>query len=199
MTSRSGRPRVVGDRAQEILDAAADTLIEVGYDKFSFDLVAAQASVGKATLYRRWPTKAALAMAAVTNDRVCALETFPAASTGSLVDDFTALADSRSGAFGRIPTMLMAIAPALHRDEALTAAFQEEFLGPRQARIVGYLQAAQQRGEIGPNADLLMLASILPGLAITRVLATGLPPSAGELAAIVRGVLVPACAATRVV
>ena len=53
------RPRVEGDREQEILDAALEVLGEVGYDRLTMDAVAQRAKASKATLYRRWNSKAA--------------------------------------------------------------------------------------------------------------------------------------------
>ena len=48
------RPRVEGEREQEILDAALTLLDEVGYDRLTMDAVATAAKASKATLYRRW-------------------------------------------------------------------------------------------------------------------------------------------------
>jgi AcrR family transcriptional regulator len=57
---RPGRPR--SDRARrDICDAFRDILIEDGFDKVRMEHVAARAKVGKATIYRHWPTKQALA------------------------------------------------------------------------------------------------------------------------------------------
>ena len=47
-------------RDQDILDAALDVLVESGYDGMTVDMVAARAKAGKATLYRRWPSKGEL-------------------------------------------------------------------------------------------------------------------------------------------
>ena len=54
----STRPRVEGDREDEILDATLTLLFEVGYDRLTIDAVARRARASKATLYRRWDTKA---------------------------------------------------------------------------------------------------------------------------------------------
>ena len=47
------RPRVEGDREQEIFDAALEVLGEVGYDRLTMDAIAQRAKASKATLYRR--------------------------------------------------------------------------------------------------------------------------------------------------
>ncbi|HEV7622960.1 MAG TPA: helix-turn-helix domain-containing protein, partial [Amnibacterium sp.] len=52
-------------RDPEILTAAIDVLAEVGYERMTVDMVAARAKAGKATLYRRWPSKADLVIDAV--------------------------------------------------------------------------------------------------------------------------------------
>ena len=59
------RPRVEGDREQEILDAALEVLADVGYDRLTMDAVAQRAKASKATLYRRWNSKATLVVDAL--------------------------------------------------------------------------------------------------------------------------------------
>jgi AcrR family transcriptional regulator len=59
------RPRVEGDREQEILDAALEVLADSGYDRLTMDAVAHRAKASKATLYRRWNSKATLVVEAL--------------------------------------------------------------------------------------------------------------------------------------
>src|SRR4029077_15964572 len=59
------RPRVEGVREQEILDAALEVLGEFGYDRLTMDAVAQRAKASKATLYRRWNSKATLVVDAL--------------------------------------------------------------------------------------------------------------------------------------
>ncbi len=61
----AARPRVEGEREQEILEATLDVLADVGYDRLTMDAVASAARASKATLYRRWETKASLVLEAV--------------------------------------------------------------------------------------------------------------------------------------
>jgi len=61
---RRGRPRREG-ADEEILTIARDLLREKGYRDFTVDEVAARAGVAKTTVYRRWPSKAALAAAVI--------------------------------------------------------------------------------------------------------------------------------------
>jgi AcrR family transcriptional regulator len=77
---RTHRPRVEGQRKDEILDAAV-TLLMVGYDGLSLDAVAKKARASKATLYRRWESKAHLVLEALA--RVEASRHIVARDTGS--------------------------------------------------------------------------------------------------------------------
>src|SRR5215212_6647530 len=54
------RPRIEGEREAQILDAALELLREVGYDRLTMDAVASAAHASKASLYRRWGSKAQL-------------------------------------------------------------------------------------------------------------------------------------------
>src|SRR3978361_1917850 len=79
------RPRVEGERESQILDATLALLAKVGYDRLTMDAVAAEAKAGKATLYRRWPTKSSLVVDAVLQSKQ-ALQA-PEVDTGSLRED----------------------------------------------------------------------------------------------------------------
>src|SRR3954470_20086273 len=78
-------------RDPEILEAALDVLAECGYDGLTIDMVAARAKAGKATLYRRWPSKAALVIDAAVcmKQGMSRLEDLP--DTGTLRGDLVAL------------------------------------------------------------------------------------------------------------
>src|SRR5436190_9302367 len=80
------RPRVEGDREQEILDAALEVLGEVGYDRLTMDAVAQRAKASKATLYRRWNSKATLVVDALASQKT----TPPVPDTGDLRTDLLA-------------------------------------------------------------------------------------------------------------
>src|SRR5215510_11285478 len=86
MTPITERPRIEGDREQEILDATLQVLAESGYDRLTMDAVAAKAKASKATLYRRWTNKVSLVIEALQHDKGA-----PAVpDTGSLREDLRA-------------------------------------------------------------------------------------------------------------
>ena len=64
-TASKTRPRIEGDREAEILEATLELLASAGYDRLTMDAVAAAAKASKATLYRRWSTKAELVIDAI--------------------------------------------------------------------------------------------------------------------------------------
>src|SRR3712207_9240031 len=82
-SARGGRPRDPS-RDGVIRAAILRLLAEVGYGALTMDAVAAEAGVGKATIYRRWRTKQDLVADTITelNDR-----TVVPADTGSLEGD----------------------------------------------------------------------------------------------------------------
>lgn len=88
-TTTRGRPRGAG-MDEQLLRATQELLVEVGYDRLSMDAVAARCSAGRATIYRRWPNKAAL-----VTDAVTALHRpQPLPDTGTLRGDLLALAQA---------------------------------------------------------------------------------------------------------
>jgi hypothetical protein len=86
--------------------------------------------------------------------------------------------------------------PALHRDAELFREFQDRFLGPMSEQAVGTFRRAQQRGEIGPDADLERLAAILPAMAVHQAVVFGRDCDVTDITAIVDDVVLPACRAT---
>jgi len=191
------RPRVEGDREDQILDEVLQILIEVGYDKLSFDTVATRARASKATLYRRWPTKVDLVINALDRIALCPAGRADVLDTGTLMGDLEQLACSDPEWTKLLPGIVSAIVPALNRDGDLTTAFHQQFLMPRQRLMTQALQRAQRRGEIGRDADLDLLSGILPALTVYHTVLHGLGPDSDSVRRAITGVLLPACRATR--
>ena len=161
------RPRVTGDREREVLTAAFDVLREVGYDKLTVDTVAARARASKATLYRRWPTKAALVVEALA-----ALDGVPEPpDTGSLRGDLLALAErKRSGLMSPDGVDVMcSLSTALHRDGELRSAVLDGPLTDHHACVVAIFERARDRGEIADGVDLDLVSQIVPALMLFRM------------------------------
>ncbi len=167
-----GRPRSPeADRA--ILRAAVDLLADEGYGGVTMEGVAAKAGVGKATVYRRWPSKSALVVDAVT---ACKESGCPPADTGSARADLlrfvTAFRDHlRTSDAARVMPALLA---ELSRSPELAAAFREGFVQPRRARVLEAVRRGVERGEIRAEVDPELVADAVVALLLHRFLVTGM-------------------------
>ena len=143
--SKRGRPRSPETRTK-ILNAAYEILNEVGFMDLTIEGVAARASVGKPTIYRRWKTKAALAMDAfleVLNPELA----FP--DTGEAKEDFrqqmykiVKLMNSPKGG------VLASVIGCGQANEELIAAFRENWLIPRRKDAKLIFKRGVERGEL---------------------------------------------------
>jgi len=149
-TTPRQRPRVEGDREEQILEATVDVLADLGYDRVTMDAVATAAKASKATLYRRWSTKADLVVDAISRAKGCPVP--EDVDTGSLRGDLIRLSCDEGGFTDDLPMSVMAgLLTALHRDPDLQRAFQERFLAPRIALTNRVYERAVERGEIAPT------------------------------------------------
>jgi AcrR family transcriptional regulator len=185
------RPRVEGEREAEILDAAVDLLNQVGYDRLTMDAVAAQAKAGKATLYRRWSTKAALVVDAILRSK----ETLqaPETDTGSLRGDLIAMACGHGGLCDERTSHTMAgVITALHHDPDFAEEFRSRVVQPKLEVGRRVFERARARGEITADLDLDMLAPALAGIVLHRSFVLGLPVDEKTVARVVDEIILPA-------
>lgn len=184
------RPRVEGDREQEILGAALEILIEAGYDRLTMDAVATRAKASKATLYRKWESKAALVIDALISQKAPPVS---AEDTGSLRGDLLSAFCGTGGLTDQHQTaMLGSVVTAIGRDAEFAAAFREKFIGPKQAVALEIYQRARDRGELRDDVDLDILAAALPGIVLHRMFLLGDPPTPDLVARVVDQVILPA-------
>ena len=135
-----------------ILEAAWDELSEVGYPRLTMEGVAARAHTGKQVLYRRWPSRAELVVAAIREHTGSILDVVP--DTGSLRGDMLAVLhrmierqrEIGSDAFHGLMAELPALAPQLFT-----------ILGGAMREI---LRRAAARGEIGPGPVPARVATV---------------------------------------
>ncbi|MEU9419139.1 TetR/AcrR family transcriptional regulator [Streptomyces sp. NPDC051000] len=157
------------DRSRRaILDAALDLVGEVGYNRLTIEAIAARAGVGKQTIYRWWPSKAAVlldASLALAGEAEADVEWAGFPDTGDLardlkhvlratVDEFN---DEKYGAAAR------ALTAAGATDAELGARMTEELLEPRLALYEARLRTAREAGRIAPDADLRLTVELLVG------------------------------------
>ena len=183
------RPRIEGDREQEILDAALDVLADSGYDRLTMDSVAAAAKASKATLYRRWSTKQALVVDAVCSQKAST----PAPDTGSLRGDLVALYCGLGGFRDvRGLAVLAAVVTAMARDEEFAETYRRDFIAPKIAASRVVFDRAHQRGEIADGVDIALLAPALPGIVLHRVFLLGEEATPELIAQVIDQIIIPA-------
>lgn len=185
------RPRVEGEREAEILDAAVELLNQVGYDRLTMDAVAAEAKAGKATLYRRWSTKAALVVDAILRSK--ATLQAPETDTGSLRGDLMAMACGHGGLTDERTSRTMAgVITALHRDPDFAEEFRARVLQPKLEIARQVFERARSRGEITADLDLDLLSPALAGIVLHRSFVLGLPVDETTVARVVDQIILPA-------
>ncbi len=189
--SKPPNPARRSERAyQAILDATGDLVAAQGLAATSIDQIAARAGVGKQTIYRWWPNKAALVLD-YAQERA---RPVPEPDTGSLRGDLDRLAQdlvstlSNSPA-GRVCAELIGSAEA---DPDFARSFRETFVSGRRATVLAVLERWQERGEVRADVDLEVATDLLYGPIWYRRLVgqTPLTPAfakklAGEVAAAV--------------
>lgn len=185
------RPRVEGEREEQILDAAIALLARVGYDRTTMDAIAAEAKAGKATLYRRWSTKSSLVVDAILRSK----EAFqlPVVDTGSLREDLIAMACSHGGLSDDRSAQIMAgIITALHHDPDFASEFRTRVVQPKLEASRAVFDRARARGEITADLDLDLLAPALAGVILHRSFVLGLPADEKTVTRVVDEIILPA-------
>jgi AcrR family transcriptional regulator len=157
---RPGRPRSARADAA-ILEAAIDAFVERGWDAFTIEGVAARAGVSKSTIYRRYPCRVDLLLAAA---RRLAEERDPVPDTGALRSD---LVEMVTGHVRMVTTTrtgqaipLMVAATAQHPE--LTAPYRA-FLAERRAAWRAVIDRGIARGELRVDVDPELLVDLLVG------------------------------------
>jgi AcrR family transcriptional regulator len=162
-----GRPR--SEQAHSaILRSTLKLLGQNGFSELTIESVAAHAGVGKATVYRWWPNKAALIADAFASSTTRKLH-FP--DTGSVRTDMSQqmrqLIKIFSSRRGRI---VSAILGGGQSDRDLIAAFRDRFLWPRRREAYATLQRGILRGELRKDVDMDLLLDSLYGPIYMRFL-----------------------------
>jgi AcrR family transcriptional regulator len=175
-------------REAELLAVTLQLLQEHGYDRLTVDAVAAKARASKATVYRRWPSKAELVLAAfIEGIRQVAVPP----DTGTLRDDLLRLGELICQHGQQHAGTIRAVLVEVSRNPALNDVMQHQFIEQRKALIGHVLQQAVARGEIGNAAINDELWDLLPGYLIFRSIIPSRPPTRHTVEAVVDDVMIP--------
>ncbi|MHB1519599.1 MAG: TetR/AcrR family transcriptional regulator [Acidimicrobiales bacterium] len=190
-SATSGAQRRRGRVLEDAIHAAVlAELADMGYGRLTMEGVAERARTGKASLYRRWPSKEDLVLDTLGNVLPGAEV---ASDSGSVREDLVhllmGLAEVISGPPG---AALLAVLRELPAGHGLVAAVHEHVLEPRHRLFVEALQRGVARGEIDAQAVTPLIVEAGPALIVQHHLLHGeLPPREG-VEAIVDQLLLPA-------
>jgi AcrR family transcriptional regulator len=190
--NRLGRPLDLS-RDADILDAALDVLAEEGFDGMTIDMVAARAKAGKATLYRRWPSKTELVVDAVACMKNKDIDFDDLPNTGTLRGDLVAMIKPPTLRDAEKKLRVMSgLVSLLARNPELAEAARLAVVAPRAEINRRMLQRAIDRGEISADVDIATVASISPSMVTYRTIMLGKPVDREFLIGIIDKVILPA-------
>ena len=172
-----GRPRSAA-ADQAILDATLRMLGIHGVAGLTIEGVAAEAGVGKTTIYRRWPTKTELILAAISD----LVPRGDPPDTGTMAGDMAALAETQrkrlagSGLAGIVPRVLAESMsdPELHQH------FVERVVNPFRELLRLFIERGIERGELRPDLEVDPLVDLLHAMPVYNILMSRGDPAALE-------------------
>jgi len=172
-TPTADRGRRRSERShQAIITATRELLVERGYPDVTIEGIAARAGVGKQTIYRWWPSRAALVLEAYLSS---ADVVTPPAAGRTVRADVRALlgwliAVLREPTGGHVVAGLVA---DIQHDVDLAEGFHRDVVPARREAMVAALKRGRARGEIRVDADLELAVDALHGAVFYRLLLSG--------------------------
>jgi AcrR family transcriptional regulator len=138
-----------------ILDAAIDILAETGYDRMTMDMVATRAKTGKATIYRRWSSKARLVRDALVSMSSQSVELKKLPDTGTLKGDLLAILKPHSADRQQKKSQVIrGLGSFFSENQEMAEETLADIFEPLNKVNRFLMQRAQERGEVGPEADI---------------------------------------------
>jgi AcrR family transcriptional regulator len=187
VTESPSQPLRRGEHArQRVLSAALEVLAESGMPGFTIESVARRAGASKATLYRHWPSAAALLVDAMDAE----VRPLPAVATGDVRADMISLLTGVAAMLDRspFPELMAAFVDAAERDPAL-AGLQASLTERRREPLLRVVLEAAKQGAITTDVDPELVVDLLAGPFFYRRLVAHRPIHADMPTAIVDCVL----------
>jgi AcrR family transcriptional regulator len=184
MAEIKGRGRQRSTESESaILTATLRLLKTKPLREITIEEIAQKAGVGKATIYKWWPSKAYVALDAFLRKM---FKTVPIPDTGSAQKDFTlqlhAVMAFYTSPTGRIFSQFLAEGQS---DPEFAALFRERFLQPRREAVGVILDRAVKRGQLNRKLDREIVLDLIYGATIFRLMAGHGPLNASEAAAMI--------------
>jgi len=156
-----------------VLRAASELMREVGLRAMTTDEIAGRSGTSKATLYKWWPNKYAVAVEAFLSEM---LTESPDPDTGSAHEDFRlalrGLIHFYAGPSGRVFAQLVAEAQF---DPAVAAELRDRLVGGRRELVGAIWERGVARGELSPDVDPEVAIDLVFGPAMYRLVARHAP------------------------
>jgi AcrR family transcriptional regulator len=185
-----GRP-LSAELSEQLLSVAVDILADEGWGKLNSDRVAARAHAGKAGIYRRWPTMAALVRHAVGRFNLVPTPS----GGGSLREDLVSVVACWTRPLDREERAVASIVGAARYEEELRAALDDVLVRPLAAVVAELGRRSAERGEPIEPKRLSLLGSVLQAFWWQRYMGGPNGEMTGEqLEQVVDDVLVPIAA-----
>jgi AcrR family transcriptional regulator len=182
---RVGRPRDPGIDAAA-LAATLGVLDEVGYGRFTLEEVARRAGTTKPAIYRRWPSRHRLVLAALGQR----LGEVRAPDTGCTLCDLDECLKLFVAAFRRMPPGVIGpLFADCAGDRELRAAFMTALFDPPRAAVRETLERAHARGDLREDVDLELILDLIGSLVHYRALFGHAPTSDAEIERAVEALL----------
>ena len=169
--ARRGRPRSdAADRA--ILDAARELLATSGFSGLRLERVAAMAGVGKATIYRRWSSKAELSLAvleelAAPHLRIAEVGDTRAELLAATTNAMAAVVDTPFG------PVIEALLSEIAMNPELGDPFRATIVQGRRDEVRRAIARGVARGDLRPDADVEVATELLVGPVYFRLMFGG--------------------------
>jgi AcrR family transcriptional regulator len=194
-----GRPRAKAGRKRDdardevILDAALAVLAEQGYEGMTIDMVAARAKAGKATLYRRWPSKTELVIDAVACMKSSDIDYGNLPDTGTLRGDLIAMMKNPSIQDAQKKLKIMAgLVTLLARNPEIADLARRVIVTPRVELNRFLMKRARDRGEIDADADIDTISMVSVSMVSYKTLMMQEPVARDFMMRILDSVILPA-------
>jgi AcrR family transcriptional regulator len=183
--ARPGRPRNQ-EIDRSVLEATLAALVRSGYGRLSLEEVAREAGTTKPAIYRRWPNRQRLVLAALGES----LGTAKAPDTGCTLCDLDECLKLFVAAFRRMPPdVLGPLYADCAADPELRDAFMATLFDPPRAAVRQTLARAQAHGRLREDVDLELMLDLLGSLIHYRALFGHAPNSDVEVERAVEALL----------
>ena len=188
-----GRP-LSAELSEQLIAVAVDILAEEGWGRLNSDRIAARAHAGKAGIYRRWPTMAALARDAVSRFSLVSVPE----DAGSLRADLLALAARWTRPLDREERAVASIVGVARHEEDLRSGLDAALVAPLADAVEEIGARAHRRGEPVEPGRLALLGSVLEAFWWQRFTSAGDGSMPGEqVERVVDDVLLPVVGAAQ--